>query len=72
MSVRDGTGTIVEGLDQRKTVSITQASRLVSVHRRTIYNWIYDDKIQYVRTAGGAIRIFVDTLWRDGKEDFKL
>ena len=22
-------------------------------------------KIQYVRTAGGAVRIFEDTLWRD-------
>ena len=22
-------------------------------------------KVEYVRTAGGSVRIFVDTLWRD-------
>ena len=48
----------------RKTVSIAHAGELVGVSRRTIYNWITDGKVQYVRTAGGAIRIFADTLWR--------
>ena len=49
----------------RKTVSISRACELVGVSRRTIYNWIADGKIQYVRTAGGSVRIFADTLWRD-------
>jgi excisionase family DNA binding protein len=49
----------------RKTVSIPRACELVGVSRRTIYNWIAGNKIQYVRTAGGSVRIFVDTLWRD-------
>ena len=49
----------------RKTVSIAGAGELVGVSRRTIYNWISDGKVQYVRTAGGAIRIFADTLWRE-------
>jgi excisionase family DNA binding protein len=49
----------------RKTVSIPRACELVGVSRRTIYNWIASGKIQYVRTAGGSVRIFVDTLWRD-------
>jgi excisionase family DNA binding protein len=49
----------------RKTVSISHAGELVGVSRRTIYNWIADGKVQYVRTAGGAIRIFADTLWRE-------
>jgi excisionase family DNA binding protein len=49
----------------RKTVSIARACELVGVSRRTIYNWIADGKIQYVRTAGGSVRIFVDTLWRE-------
>jgi predicted site-specific integrase-resolvase len=35
------------------------------VSRRTIYNWITSGKVEYVRTAGGSVRIFVDTLWRD-------
>jgi len=49
----------------RKTISIKKACELVGVSRRTIYNWISNGKVEYVRTAGGSIRIFVDTLWRD-------
>jgi excisionase family DNA binding protein len=51
----------------RKTVSIPRACELVGVSRRTIYNWISGGKVQYVRTAGGSVRIFEDTLWRDGE-----
>ncbi len=46
-------------------MSIPRACELVGVSRRTIYNWIASNKIQYVRTAGGSVRIFVDTLWRE-------
>ena len=42
-----------------------KACELVGVSRRTIYNWLASAKIEYVRTAGGSVRIFVDTLWRD-------
>ena len=49
----------------RKTISIMKACELVGVSRRTIYNWLSSGKIEYVRTAGGSVRIFVDTLWRD-------
>ena len=49
----------------RKTLSIAKACELVGVTRRTIYNWIAGGKVEYVRTAGGSVRIFVDTLWRD-------
>lgn len=52
-------------LSERKTVSIPRACELVGVSRRTIYNWLAGGKIQYVRTAGGSVRIFEDTLWRD-------
>ena len=48
----------------RKTLSIAKAGELVGVSRRTIYNWIAGGKVEYVRTAGGSVRIFVDTLWR--------
>ncbi len=47
----------------RKTISIMKACELVGVSRRTIYNWIAGGKVEYVRTAGGSVRIFVDTLW---------
>ena len=42
-----------------------KACELVGVSRRTIYNWIASGKVEYVRTAGGSVRIFVDTLWRE-------
>jgi excisionase family DNA binding protein len=49
----------------RKTISIMKACELVGVSRRTIYNWIAAGKVEYVRTAGGSVRIFLDTLWRE-------
>jgi excisionase family DNA binding protein len=52
-------------ITDRKTISIMKACELVGVSRRTIYNWIASGKIEYVRTAGGSVRIFVDTLWRE-------
>ena len=52
---------------ERQTLSIMKACEAVGVSRRTIYNWISADKVEYVRTAGGSIRIFADTLWRDAE-----
>ncbi len=42
-----------------------KAAQLVGVSRRTIYNWLASGKLDYVRTAGGSVRIFADSLWRD-------
>jgi excisionase family DNA binding protein len=56
-------------IGDRQTVSIVEACRQVGVSRRTIYNWMAGGKIEYVRTAGGAVRIFTDTLWRRPGED---
>jgi excisionase family DNA binding protein len=50
--------------NSRQTVTIMQACAIVNVSRRTIYNWIALGKIEHVRTAGGHIRIYSDTLWR--------
>ena len=52
-------------MNDRKTISIMKACELVGVSRRTIYNWITAGKLEYVRTAGGSIRIYADSLWRD-------
>jgi excisionase family DNA binding protein len=49
----------------RQILSIMKACEVVGVSRRTIYNWITAGKVEYVRTAGGSIRIFADSLWRD-------
>lgn len=50
----------------RQTVSIMKACDLAGVSRRTIYNWLQTGKIEYIRTAGGSVRIYVDTLFRAG------
>lgn len=47
------------------TISILQACEQAGVSRRTIYNWILLGKVTYVRTAGGRIRIFRDSLWKN-------
>jgi len=49
----------------RQILTIMKACEVVGVSRRTIYNWIAAGKVEYVRTAGGSIRIFADSLWRD-------
>lgn len=49
----------------RKTVSIPKACEVAQVSRRTIYYWIAAGKLEYMRTAGGSIRIYVDTLFRE-------
>ena len=53
----------------RQTLSIMKACEVVGVSRRTIYNWISAGKVEYVRTAGGSIRIFADSLWRPSSDD---
>jgi excisionase family DNA binding protein len=51
---------------ERQTLTIMKACEVVGVSRRTIYNWIAANKIEFVRTAGGSIRIYADSLWREG------
>lgn len=48
---------------QREMVSIMEASAIVGVSRRTIYNWLNSGKLEFVRTAGGSVRVFADTLF---------
>ena len=53
---------------ERQTLSIMKACEVVGVSRRTIYNWMAGGKVQYVRTAGGSVRIFADSLWKRPQE----
>lgn len=48
-----------------KTCSIPQACEKAGVSRRTIYNWILKGHLEIIRTAGGAIRIYEDSLWKN-------
>lgn len=51
-------------INGREVVSIAAACERVGVSRKTIYNWLNAGKIEAVRTAGGAVRIFADTLMK--------
>lgn len=53
-------------MNERPLISIQDACKVCNVSRRTIYNWLKSGRLEYVRTAGGSIRIFADTLWRPG------
>ena len=49
----------------RVLLTIMDSADYAGVSRRTIYNWIKKRKVEYVRTAGGSVRIFKDTLMKD-------
>ena len=50
--------------DHRVTLTINQAMVRADVSRRTIYHWLKQGKVEYVRTAGGSVRIYEDSLFR--------
>ena len=58
----------VFGTEQRlgRSVSIDQASCLLHVSRRTIYNRIRDGRLQTIRTLGGSQRVLVESLYELG------
>ena len=49
-----------------RSVSIDQASRLLHVSRRTVYNRIRDGRLQTIRTLGGSQRVLVESLYELG------
>ena len=53
----------IDGYDRRRVNSV-QAAAIAGVSRRTIYNWMRWGWIEYVKTPGGGVRIYVDTLFR--------
>jgi excisionase family DNA binding protein len=56
-------------LAPRAVMSVNDVCAFVGVTRRTVYNWVAADKVEYVRTPGGRLRIFADTLYRQ-EHDF--
>lgn len=52
-----------------KTVNTVKAAEIAQVTVRTIYNWMRSGRVDYVRTAGNGVRIFVDSLLREVDTD---
>lgn len=60
-------------MTDRPTVFIQDAAKIAQVSRRTIYYWLKAGKLDYIRTAGGSVRIYRDSLFtkaerRDARE----
>lgn len=53
-------------MTERETVTIQEAMAIAHVSRRTLYNWLGKDRIEYVRNPSGHVRIFKDTLQKFG------
>lgn len=52
-------------VDAHNWISVNESAKMVQVSRRTIYNWLNSGKLEYVRTAGGSIRISPASLWEE-------
>lgn len=50
--------------NDRRLVTIQHAMEITGVSRRTIYNWLSHNKLEFMRTAGGGVRIYADTLFK--------
>lgn len=60
-------GLVKQAREGRATICIKEAMVRCGVSRRTVYNWLAAGKVEYVRTAGGPVRIFADTLFQPGE-----
>ena len=50
--------------DENRWICIKEASQIVGVHRRTLYNWMAAGKVIVRQTAGGNPRILESSLWQ--------
>lgn len=66
-----GRGPVVEAIPPkgpRKLLSIRQVCERLGVSRRTLYNWMNDGKLTFVKTPGGSRRIYEDLLVREARD----
>lgn len=58
--------------NSREIVTITNACKLAGVSRRTLYNWMNAGLVEWVLSAGGPRRVYVDTLFKPAKSRPRL
>lgn len=49
---------------ERPRVNIVSACLIAGVSRATLYRWMSMGKVEVVRTVGGGVRVYADTLLR--------
>src|SRR5437660_946332 len=62
MQMTDTTPEVVSEPRIGRSVSLDHAAQLLGVSRRTIYNRIWDGRLQTVRTLGGSQRVLLDSV----------
>lgn len=68
MAEREGYGGTVPQPRHRPTANTVTSADIARVSVRTIYRWVKSNRVEWVRTAGGHLRVYVDTLLRVPKE----
>lgn len=53
-------------MPERELLTVYQAAERAAVSRRSIYIWMQQGKVEFCRTAGGNVRVFADSLFREG------
>jgi len=57
---------VTDATPRPPTVAVAQACALVGVSRRTMYNWMATNKVDFYRLASGSRRIVTASLFRAG------
>lgn len=50
--------------NERRLVNSRQAAAIAGIAPRTLRLWVHLGKVEVIRTAGGQLRIFADTLFQ--------
>lgn len=57
----------LERFQVERWLTLDEAGIAAGVKRRTVYNWIKAGRLEFVRNAGGRIRINPTSLFRPGE-----
>lgn len=49
-------------MTERRILKVKKAAVLARVPLRTMYNWVKADKVSYVKSPTGRIRIYLDSV----------
>ena len=49
---------------ERHVVNTVAACRMAKIHRATLYRWIAANKVEWLRTPTGQLRIYADSVLR--------
>ena len=47
----------------RELLTLSQTAERAGVSLRTVYKWLNEGRLEYVRNPGGAVRIYADCLY---------